>query len=98
MEETILVCDDSFVGIFTGVYEAYARKLHHELTRIQIGKEENLRLFAEYIVIEPSEEKTVKVSRTLQKRLGEEVYNTLCRALASKDSQKGDTEIGRAHV
>lgn len=90
MEEKILVCVDSFEGIFTGIYEAYARKLSHESTRIQVGNDDNYRLFAEYYVIEPDEEKTVKVARSLQKKLGGEVYTILCRALASGDSQKGE--------
>ena len=58
MEEyVILVCEDSEIGIFTGIYEAYERKMDHEAVRLQVGEEENLRLFSKYIAIAPSQVK-----------------------------------------
>lgn len=90
MEEKYLVCEDSLEGIFTGIYEAYALREGHERVHIQIGEEENLRLFARYLYISPDSVKTDKVAGTLRKRLGESAYHALCRAAASCHQDKGE--------
>lgn len=90
MEEKYLVCEDSIEGVFTGIYDAYALREGHEHLHIQIGEEENLRLFAHYINIIPDKVKTGKVVETICKRLGNEAYLSICRALATEDSGKGE--------
>lgn len=90
MEEKYLICEDSIEGIFTGIYDAYALRENHEQLHIQIGEEENLRLFAKYMYIMPDSVKTRKVTETIKKRLGEETYLDICRALASEDKLKGE--------
>ena len=90
MEEKYLICEDSIEGIFTGIYDAYALRESHEHLHIQIGEEENLRLFAKYMYIVPDSVKTRKVAETLRKRLGDEVYMDICRALASENNGKGE--------
>lgn len=89
-EQIILVCEDSDTGILTGVYEAYERKLDHDRTVIQVGEEENLCLFSEYIKIETSNTKAEKVIRTIEKRFGRETLQIILEALASTDRQKGN--------
>lgn len=88
--QTILVCEDSFEGILTGIYEAYERKLSHDDVIIETGGEENFRLFSEYIEIKTDEEKAVKVSRSLRRMLGDEVVYDLHNALASEDTERGN--------
>ncbi len=88
-EHYILVCEDSDIGILTGIYEAYERKLNHETTVLQVGEEDNLRLFAEYIRIRPVSAKAEKVIRTVRRRFGEETLRIIMEALASNDRQKG---------
>lgn len=88
-EHYILVCEDSETGILTGIYVAYERKLDHDTTILQVGEEENLRLFAEYIRIVPSQEKAAKVIRTIRRRFGEETLRIILEALASTDDGKG---------
>lgn len=90
MEEKYLICEDSLEGIFTGIYEAYALREGHGHVHIQIGEEENLRLFSSYLNILPDFVKTDKVARTLRRRLGDHVYHTLCRAAASCYPDKGE--------
>ncbi len=90
MEEKYLICEDSLEGIFTGIYDAYALREGHEHVHIQVGEEENLRLFANYMYISPDPVKTEKVAGTLRKRLGEHVYHSICRAAASCYSDKGE--------
>lgn len=90
MEEKYLVCEDSLEGIFTGIYDAYALREGHEHVHIQIGEEENLRLFASYVPVLPDPVKTGKVADTLKVRLGEHAYHSLCRAAASCYPDKGE--------
>lgn len=90
MEEKYLVCEDSLEGIFTGIYEAYALREGHEHVHIQIGEEDNYRLFASYLYILPDPVKTGKVAQTLLGRLGESAYHALCRAAASCYPDKGE--------
>lgn len=90
MEEKYIICEDSLEGIFTAVYDAYAMREGHEHLHVQIGEEDNYRLFATYMYSQPDPVKTDKVARTLKSRLGEEVYGTICRAAASFDRSKGD--------
>lgn len=90
MEEKYLICEDSLEGIFTGIYEAYALREGHAHVHIQVGEEENLRLFADYLHILPDPVKTDKVAGTLKKRLGGQAYLSLCRAAASCYPDKGE--------
>lgn len=90
MEEKYLICEDSIEGVFTGIYDAYALREDHGHIHIQIGEEDNLRLFAEYVNITPSSVKTGKVVETIRKRLGDDVYLSICRALAAKNDDKGE--------
>ena len=91
MEEKYLICEDSFEGIFTGIYDAYALREGHEHIHIQVGEVDNYRLFADYLYIQPDPVKTDKVAGTLRRRLGEQAYLSICRAAASYNKEeKGD--------
>lgn len=86
--EEYFICEDSIEGVFTGIYDAYALRIGHEHIHLQIGEEENYRLFAHYRNSLPDYVKTRKVAETIQKRLGTEVYMSICRALAAEDAGK----------
>lgn len=90
MEEDILICQDSLESIFTAVYCAYEWKCIPEHTRIQIGEEEGLRLFARYRSVETDEVRSAKVIRTLRRKFGENFYYTICLALSGCDRDKAD--------
>ena len=90
MEEKYIICEDSLEGIFTGIYEAYALREGHAHVHLQLGEEDNLRLFAVYLPVSSDPVKTEKVVQTLRSRLGEHVYHTLCRAAASCYPDKGE--------
>lgn len=89
-EEKYLICEDSIEGVFSGIYDAYALREGHEHLHLQVGEEENLRLFAYYLYIQPDLVKTRKVAETIQRRLGTETYMSICRALATEDAGKGE--------
>ena len=86
----ILICEDNYTGILSGIYDAYKMKLPIEETQLQIGNEGNLQLFAEYITVIPDEHKAKIVSKTIISRLGEEVAGYLNNAIASEDPDKGN--------
>ena len=90
MEEKYIICEDSLEGIFTAVYDAYALWEGHDHLHVQVGETDNYRLFATYLHSQPDFGKTEKVVRTLQSRLGEHVYGSICRAAASDGADKGD--------
>ncbi len=90
MQEKYLICEDSLEGVFTGIYDAYALREGHAHIHLQIGEEENLRLFAYYVHIQPDLVKTRKVAETIQRRLGRDAYMSICRALATEDARKGE--------
>jgi len=85
----ILICEDSVEGVFTAVYEAYERKYNHDDTYIQVGSEENFRLFSEYSQITTNNVKAGKVANTLRKRFGVQDFEDICYVLCSSDKEKG---------
>lgn len=88
MEEKIIICEDTLESVFTGIYEIYARHYDRNSIRLQVGEDENYRLFAEYIRIEADSVKAVKVMRTLREKFGEDAYKDLCLALTTDDPEK----------
>lgn len=86
----LFICEDSIDGIFTGVYDAFASRYGHANIALTTYEPENYTLFHQYIQVPVDNVKSEKVARTLQQRLGIEVYGELCQAacaLTSKDSQ-----------
>lgn len=90
MEETVtLVCEDSNEGIMTGIYEAYAGRLDHGRTFLQIGEEDNFRLFTSYVPVIMEQVKANKVMHTIIERFGMETFQIILQALASRDPDRG---------
>ena len=48
----ILVCENSLEGVFSGIYEAYARHLPHEETRLLVTVEFEPLLFWEHSMVD----------------------------------------------
>lgn len=90
MTEAILICEPSPEGILAGIYTAYEQKLDPKHTHIQLGEEENYRLFSEYMQVEADGEKALKVDRSLKKKLGKYTVECLWYAMASEDKDRGD--------
>lgn len=88
-KKTIFLCEDTIEGVFSGIYDAWDSKRGHALCKIQLGVD-NYELFCEYIMVKTDEEKAWKVSKTICERLGYEVYQNLCRAIASFDHEKAE--------
>lgn len=85
----IYLCEDSFEGIMTAVYDAWASRLGHDNVRLALDGEYNLVLFSEYTRVETDMQKAEKVARTL-KKLSWEVFMCVYRAAMSMDGDKAD--------
>lgn len=93
----IFLCEDSIDGIFTGVYDAYASRLGHENIALATCLPDNYTLFDEYITVPTDYEKSGKVARTLQNRLGGETYSELCQAIwACEEKSGGKNDMDKA--
>lgn len=90
MEKKVLICEDSLEGVFTAIYEAYARKYCHSDTQIRTQESDNLELFTIYEHIESDVYKAKKVIRTIIREFGEEGYLSFCKALATEDEEKAN--------
>ncbi len=90
MEELVLCCEDHAEGIFTGIYQAYARKQGLERTHLKIGESSQGRLFCRYLKVNTETEEAIKVDRTLRRELGGEVHQILWHALASCEEEKAE--------
>lgn len=88
-EKKVLLCPDSLEGIFTSVYEGWIWGARGMEVAILVEEPENMELFCTYIKVTPDMEKTQKVARTIQKRLGWYVYETLCYVAAARHKEKG---------
>ncbi len=90
MEEYYLICEDSLEGIFTGIYDAYLKKKPHGQIHLCVGEEDNYRLFAVYETCMPDDTKAARVAGTILKKMGNEAYMAVCRALASAAEDKAE--------
>lgn len=92
MDETyIYLCENSFEGILTAVYNAYEDRHGHEKNKILISEGMyHQELFATYIPVETDYEKAVKVARTMQNKVSPEVYEFIQKTSVSFDLGKAD--------
>lgn len=92
MDETyIYLCEDSFEGILTAVYNAYEDRHGHKKNKILISEGMyHQELFATYISVDTDYEKAVKVARTLQNKVSQEVYEFIQKASVSFNPDKAD--------
>lgn len=90
----VFLCEDSIEGVFTAVYDGYAKKiqehLSHEQIGIQTGELKEPKLFEEYIEIIPDMEKVRKVTNTILQSFGQDTYLYFCEALATENPEKAD--------
>ncbi|BCN31439.1 TIGR03915 family putative DNA repair protein [Anaeromicropila herbilytica] len=87
---TIYLCEDSIDGIFTAIYDAWASKKGHANVRIELQQENTYELFHEYIAVVTDTDKALKVAKTINDRLGNEVYQELTKAALSCGEDKAD--------
>lgn len=93
METIVFVCENSIEGILTGVYDAWeealSSKLGHGHCKLAVVSKQ-AELFCAYRETKTDPDKAKKVIRTLRRRLGEEVCEWLCYAMASHEPDKAN--------
>lgn len=90
-ERYVYLCEDCTEGIFTAVYDAFADGHGHEHNQLQIASEYyNRELLTSYISVATDFDKAVKVARTLQNKIGDDVYEFIQKASVSSDPGKAD--------
>ena len=88
-EKHRFICENSLEGIFTAVYDAWAFPCSHESVEISCTEPDSLEFFCQFHYISTDQEKSVKVARTLQKRLNSRSYEMICYAAVSWADDKG---------
>lgn len=85
-----LVCEDSFEGIMTAVYDGwvYMNKGYH--VNIQPGTEYTPTFFSEYITIDTDFEKAEKVARSIKMKISEDAYIMVYRTCQHFENDKAD--------
>lgn len=86
----IFVCEDSLDGILTGVYDGWDSRLGHDNVKLMTAPIENYELFADYAYVVVDKDKALKVSRTINTRLGYEAYSAIARSAQSNEPRKAD--------
>lgn len=91
MERYVYLCDDCLEGIFSAVYDAFAGRHGHEQNYIQLRESYyNQELLTTYFTIPTDMEKAVKVARTIQNKISEDVYEFIQKASVSPVPDKAD--------
>lgn len=91
-----VLCEDSIEGIFSGVYYIYEKKYDKQSIELKVeGNNQNYELFIIDEFVPVNLENAIKVARTIQRRFGRDVYDTLVRvALAGEQSDKAQAIFG----
>ena len=86
----IFICEDSLVGILTGVYDAWDSRLGHSHIELRTQEPDNLEFFCEYRKVMPDEEKAVKVRRSVYRKLGAGIYSDIIVCVYGSFPDKAD--------
>lgn len=86
----IYLCEDGFESIMTAVYDAWGSGLGHKNVKLLLDGAYNLELFAEYVKVEKSIEKTELVVKAIKNKLSVEVFEYVYKAALSWSAKKAD--------
>ena len=88
-KKKMLICDDTMEGIFTAVYDGWRWGNRGFSVGIAVREPDYPELFTENLEIISDSVKAFKVARTINNRLGGQVYEAVCYAAASVHPEKG---------
>ncbi|MDY5022923.1 MAG: TIGR03915 family putative DNA repair protein [Blautia sp.] len=88
-DKVILICENTLDGIFTAVYDGWRFPARGTDVEIRTKEPENFELFCRFMNVKTSEEKAVKVLRTIRRSLGMNTYEAVCHAVLADDAEKG---------
>lgn len=88
--QTIFLCESSFDGILSGVFDIYASKLPLALCRLELKDEYELVLFSSYREVETESWKAERVARKVRECMSEEAYLYLYRASLHRSAERAE--------
>ncbi len=102
-EKLVLLCDGTIDGILTAVYEGFVIKNqrfgresreYRDNIDICVSCNYNSYMFAEYIDIPKDYDKSFKTAAAIRKKIGEEAYNMVIKALCHYDEERASLVFG----
>lgn len=90
----IFVCENTTVGIYSGIYDAWRTKMNREELGIALKGNIEQELFCEYEESEVVCHKSIAVEKMILKHLGTDAYREIYHAILSKDTGRGDAILG----
>lgn len=87
---TVFLCEDSFEGVFSVIYDAWASKISHKELRIHVGTVQQRELFTEYIFCDSDSEKAEKVMRTIVRKISYKAYRQCMYCALSSEEDRAD--------
>lgn len=88
----MLICEDSFDGILSGIYDAWCEKndIGKDNVILSVKNNDNLELFMEYVNIEKDMNKSLKVAESIRRKISLNVFEDVYRTAISAESNKAD--------
>lgn len=88
---TVYLCSPDFEGILCGIYDAWMSRKGHDNVKLEVkGTYQEMELFSEYIEVEEVPEKAEKVTRSVCRKLSQEVYRNIYIASLSQERNRAD--------
>lgn len=88
----VFICNDTIMGIFSAIYDAWAERDREVGINIRGALEQEL--FCEYYETVENEKKVLAVERMIKKNLGLQAYLDIYQALLAHDAMKGNAILG----
>jgi len=86
----IFICEDSFEGILTGVFEAYICRYGHDFISLELNGEDQPQFFCEYYPVETDIVKATKVGQAIRKKISFDAYEMLHEASLANQTKKAE--------
>ena len=87
---TVFLCEDSFDGILSGIFDAYASKMDLDDCRLELEKQYEPTLFAEYRNVQTEAWKAERVAAKIRNDMSGQVYMRLYRAALHHSPERAD--------
>lgn len=94
MNRITIICEDSFDGIMTAVYDGWVFMKKGNQVSIWAGDNCEYNLFSEYITIETDTDKSISVSKSIKNKISKKAFLWVYTAAMHFDGGKGTTILG----
>lgn len=91
MADITLVCEETFDGIMTAIYDGWVLMNRGNKVNIHPGENYSPTFFSEFVPIETNLKKSVKVATSIRVKISLEAYTMVYRACMHYDEDRADT-------